>query len=119
MSLASYPCSTPGLVKVSRHGVAGYFLLAGGRGRGGLGAAAGVTAERSGRRELAELVTHHVLDHVQADELPAVVDQEGVADELRHDGAVARPGLDRLLGPRAALLLDLLQQTFIDVGHLL
>src|SRR5437879_4201502 len=124
MSLASYPCSTPGCTGRRDTPVSPPVclcetllsrLLRAATSRGGLGAAAGVAAERSRRRELAELVAHHVLDHVQPEELPAVVDQERVADELRHDGAVARPGLDRLLGPRAALLLDFLKQTLIDI----
>src|SRR6185503_12770279 len=68
-----------------------------------LALAAAVAAEQAGRRELAELVPDHVLGHEQLDEGPAVVDHERVADELRHDRAVARPRLDRLTVPRRLL----------------
>ena len=64
--------------------------------------------ERPGRGELAELVADHVLGHVQLDEVPAVVDGEVLADELGHDRAGPRPGLDRLVV--LPLLLDLLEQ---------
>src|SRR5215467_11237281 len=79
-----------------------------------LALAAAVSLEDARRSELAELVPDHVLDDKQPHELPAVVDEEGVADELRHDGAVARPRLDRLARP-AALPLDLGEQPLIDV----
>src|SRR5262245_37264446 len=108
MSLASYHCSTPGSVFCSLLGAAGR------RGRRGALAAA-VSLEDPRRRELAELVADHVLGHEQLDEDPPVVDQEGVADEVRHDGTVARPGLDRLLVSAALLALDLGQQALIDV----
>src|ERR1700742_1317941 len=50
-----------------------------------------VAVEGAGRRDLAELVTHHVLGHHHRHMLLAVVDAEGQADELRHDGGAARP----------------------------
>src|ERR1700733_668987 len=53
-----------------------------------------VTAEGAGRREFAELVADHVLVHLHRQELVAVVDPEGEADELRQDGGPARPDLD-------------------------
>src|SRR5262245_18592044 len=55
-----------------------------------------VTEIVSRRRELAELVTDHVLAHEHRRELLAVVNLEGEADELRHDGGAARPRLDLL-----------------------
>src|SRR5262249_39957636 len=58
----------------------------------GLALAAAVAAEHPGRREFAELVTHHVLGHEQLGELPAVVNEEGEANEVRHDRAIASPG---------------------------
>src|SRR5215217_35055 len=54
---------------------------------------AGVAAEQARRRELAELVTHHVLGHIDRDELVAVVHGEGVAHELGQDRACPAPGL--------------------------
>src|SRR5262245_30714951 len=101
MSLASYHCSTPGCV-----------LL------GGLALATAVPLEDPRRREFAELVADHVLGDEQLHELPPVVHQERVPDELRDDGAVARPGLDRLAVP-GGLALDLGQQARIDVRSFL
>src|SRR5438046_7394675 len=50
---------------------------------------AAVAPEDTGRGELTHLVADHVFRHVQPGELLAVVDQEGHADKLREDGAVA------------------------------
>src|SRR5437016_633639 len=97
MSLASYHCSTPGCVS---------FALA---------LAAAVAAEEAGRGELPQLVADHVLRDEQLDELPAVVHQERVADEVGYDGAVAGPGLQRVTVGRPLLALDLGQQALIDV----
>src|SRR5207253_2151505 len=63
---------------------------------GGLGRLAAVPAEGPGRRELAELVPDHILGHIQLHECLAVVDRKVLADELGHDRAGPRPGLDRL-----------------------
>ena len=60
--------------------------------------------EGAGRRELAELVTDHLLGDVHRDELLAVVDAERQADELRQDRRAPRPGLDHFAAhglPRA------------------
>src|SRR6202000_836134 len=53
-----------------------------------------VAVEGPGRRELAELVTHHFLVDRHRHVLLAVVDAEGQADELRQDGGAAAPDLD-------------------------
>ena len=63
---------------------------------------AGVAGEGARRRELAELVAHHVLVHLHRQELVAVVDAEGQADELRQDGRAARPDADDLVAARGA-----------------
>src|SRR5205823_613523 len=78
--------------------------------------ASAVAAERARRGELAELVADVVLGDVHLDELPAVVDEEGLADELGHHGAVARPGLERLAVAAALLLLDPRHQALVHVG---
>src|SRR3954465_12477996 len=80
---------------------------------------AGVAAEQTRRRELAELVPHHVLGHVDRDELVAVVHGEGVADEVREHRARARPGLDHLLGAGRVLRVDLLREGLLHEGALL
>ena len=58
---------------------------------------AGVAGEGAGRREFAELVADHVLVHLHRQELVAVIDAEGQADELRQDGRAARPDADDLV----------------------
>src|SRR5512139_316718 len=52
-------------------------------------AVAGVAVERPRRRELPELVAHHVLRDEHGDELLAVVHGKGVPDKLRGDGGAA------------------------------
>src|SRR5918993_6070584 len=58
-----------------------------------------VAGEGARRRELAELVPHHVLRHLHRDELLPVVDAEGQPHELRQHRAAARPGPDDLVAP--------------------
>ena len=69
---------------------------------------AGVAAESARGSELAELVAHHVLRHVDGDELVAVMHGEGVADEIGRNHGGAAPGLDDALFP-----------AFVHCGHLL
>src|SRR3546814_18528100 len=56
-----------------------------------------VALERTGQRELAELVTDHVLVDVNGNVLTAVVHRDRQAAELGQDRGTARPGLARLL----------------------
>jgi hypothetical protein len=46
--------------------------------------------------------------------LAAVVDREGVPDEVGDDGRTTRPGLDDLLGVLVVLDVDLLQEMVVD-----
>src|SRR5262245_8313912 len=73
-----------------------------------------VTLERTGRCELAELVPDHRLGDEHRDMLAAVVDREGVPDEVGDDGRSTRPGLDDLLGVLLVLHVDLLEQMVVD-----
>src|SRR5208283_1731333 len=73
-----------------------------------------VGLEDPGGGELAELVADHVLRDVHGDEQLAVVDVEGVADEVRRDGRAARPRLDRFARAGLDRLLDLLEQVVVD-----
>ena len=66
-------------------------------------------------RKLAEFVPHHVLRHEQPGELPAVMNQERVTDEIRDDRAIARPGFERVAVAAFFLALDLGEQALIDV----
>src|SRR5205809_1579480 len=88
--------------------------------RGGHGGLLGLSVglEGAGQRELAQAVTHHVLGDVHRDELPAVVDSQGVADELWHDGGATRPGLEYLLLALPIELLHPLLQPLLDVWPL-
>src|SRR4029077_21112190 len=58
---------------------------------------AGVTVERPRRRELAQLVSDHVLRDEDWDELSTVVHRERQPDGVRRDCAPTGPGLDDLL----------------------
>src|SRR6185295_13579784 len=78
-----------------------------------------VTLERTRRRELAELVPDHRLGDEHRDMLAAVVDREGVPDEVGDDGRPTRPGLDDLLGVLLVLYVDLLEQVVVDERTLL
>src|SRR6516162_10235914 len=97
MSMASYQCSTPGLIRLfgrwrwrcARPGC-----------RGGLGFRAAVAAESSRRCKLTQLMPHHVLGHEQLHELSAIVNEKRVPDKIRHDRAVTRPSSYRLAMPR-------------------
>ena len=55
---------------------------------------AGVTAEDTGGGELTEAVANHVLGHIDGDELVAVVNCDGEADEVGRDHGSAGPRLD-------------------------
>ena len=48
------------------------------------------------RSEFTELVTHHVLRHVNRNELVAVVDGDRMADKVRGNHAGTGPSLDNL-----------------------
>src|SRR5690606_20969304 len=78
-------------------------------GLGALVELAAVTAERTRRRELAQLVPDHVLRQVDGNELVTVMNGQRMSDEIRRNRRAARPGLhDALLAARVHLL-DLLE----------
>src|SRR6516162_4425890 len=58
---------------------------------------ASVAVKCPGRRELAELVTDHILGDQHRDELVAVIDPKCEPDELRKDRRTARPGPNHLV----------------------
>src|SRR6266568_9494593 len=78
-----------------------------------------VPLELAGGGELAQLVPHHVLGDVDGNELPAVVDGQGVPDHLRGDGGAPRPGLHHLAVVGRVHLLDLLEQVIVHPRALL
>src|SRR5579863_2758740 len=73
-----------------------------------------MSVERAGGRELAELVTDHVLAHQNGDMLVTVVDAERQADELRQDRRAAAPDLDDFVTARTTRGFCLLEQITID-----
>src|ERR1044071_458840 len=73
-----------------------------------------VAVEGARRRELAELVAHHLLAHVDGDVLLSVVDPEGEAHELRQDRGAAAPDLDDLVATRTTGRLGLLEEVAVD-----
>src|SRR5215469_16753088 len=74
----------------------------------------GVAVERARRRELAELVAHHVFRDEHRDVLLAVVDAESEAHELRQDRRAPRPGLDHFLASTFARGFCFLEQIAVD-----
>ena len=64
--------------------------------------------------KFSELVPDHVLRDEQLDELPSVVDKKIVADEIRDNGAVAGPRLERLAMTGRLLSLYPNEQPVID-----
>src|SRR6266511_3212646 len=73
-----------------------------------------VRFERPGQRELAELVSDHILRDVNRNVLLAVVNRYRQADEIRRDGRAPRPGLDRPLVGRRPRRFDLRLKVVID-----
>src|SRR6266480_1596469 len=78
-----------------------------------------VAAEQPSVGELAELVAHHVLGHVDRNELVDVVHGERVPDEVGRDGAAPRPGLEDLLLVLVVQGRELLEQRRLHVRALL
>src|SRR5205085_446289 len=66
------------------------------------------------RRELAELMSDHVLRHDHRHVLTAVVHGNRQTDEVRRDRRTARPSLDRLLAALGLRLLDFLREMQVD-----
>src|SRR5690554_892813 len=88
-------------------------------------AAAGLTvvlvvpAVGAGRGELPQLVADHRLGDEDRHVLAAVVDGEGVAQEVGRDDRPAGPRLDDVLGARLVGDVHLLLQVVVDEGALL
>src|SRR5215475_757062 len=73
-----------------------------------------VAMEGTGRRELAELVSHHFLVDRHRHVLLSVVDAERETHELRQDGRAAAPDLDHVVTAGRARRICLLQQRGFD-----
>src|SRR5690606_31660294 len=74
----------------------------------------GMAGEAARRRKLAKLVTDHFLVDRDGHELLPVIDTESEADEVRQDGAAARPSLDRRAATSFLCFLRLLEQVQVD-----
>jgi hypothetical protein len=88
------------------------FLLFG----GGLFSVGAMFLEGAGRGKFPELVADHVFRDENGVENLAVVDHEGVADEVGRDEGAARPGFDWLLDVRNGHFLDFHEKMRIDKG---
>ena len=75
-----------------------------------------VFLEGAGRGKFAQLVTDHVFRDEHGIENLAVVDQEGMANEIGRDEGTARPGLDRLLDVGDGHPLDLHHEVIVNEG---
>src|SRR5581483_3965538 len=78
-----------------------------GRGLGGM------TLEGPRGRKLAELVPNHVLGDVYRNELPAVVNGDGVPDEIGNNGGTPRPGTNHFLFVLLVQRRDLLEEMVV------
>src|SRR6185503_9842869 len=74
--------------------------------------------ENPRRRELPQLVSHHVLLHKHLDELVPVVNLKRMAHKLRNDRASPTPGLQRLLRPPLIERGHALEQLLIHIRTL-
>lgn len=63
--------------------------------------------------EFAQLVTHHVFSRLDFDMLAAIVNEEGVANELRNDGARPGPSFDWLATSGRFRFLNFAEQLFV------
>ena len=66
--------------------------------------------------EFTELVADHVFSDVDSDEVFAIVNIEGVADEVRDDHAFAGPGFDRTLDRLFVHFVHLDEQFLLNEG---
>src|SRR5450755_811743 len=78
-----------------------------------------VAAERTGGRELAELVSDHRFGDEHRHVLTAVVHGDRVAEHRRDDHRAARPRLDDVLSALVVLHVHLLHQVVVDKWALL
>ena len=74
-----------------------------------------MTSEGPRRRELAQLVSYHILSHKDLNMGFPVVNHEGSSYELRHDGAATSPCLDRLGLATTMLALELFVQPGVHI----
>ena len=65
-------------------------------------------------RKFTELVANHVLSHEYRDKIFAIVNEEGVTNEIRSHHRAARPGFDRAFLTRVIHCVDLLQKLLIN-----
>src|SRR5580658_6468118 len=79
----------------------------------------GVVPEGPCWGELAQLVTHHRLGHIDGHVLATIVDGDGVTHHVRDDRRAARPGLDHSLLARGVEGVHLLQEVIVHERTLL
>ena len=69
--------------------------------------------EGTRQRELAQLVSNHILGYIDGDVLLAVVHGNSQADKVGQNGGTPRPGLDRALVVRSASCIYLLDEVLV------
>ena len=72
--------------------------------------------ERSRQRELSKAVADHVFSDIHTDKILAVVNEEGVTDEVGRDHRTAGPCLDRALLAGVIELVDFVEKRLLDKG---
>ena len=70
--------------------------------------------ESASEREFAQLMSYHVLGHIDRNEGTTVVDVEIQSDEVGSDRRAARPSLNGLAGTIPLRLFNLFHQARID-----
>ena len=76
-----------------------------------------MTLENTGQSEFTEAVTNHIFRGIDAHEILAIVDEEGVADEIGRDHGGASPGLDGALAAfRLIHLVHLIEEGLLNEG---
>src|SRR4249920_2697886 len=118
--LSAFDASAPRTVSATRRHFCGEmraylsFAVASMLGRSLHFLVARVRLEGARRRELTQLVTHHVFGDEHWDVLTAVMHGNSQAHHVGDDHRAARPRLDRLAIALGGSRLDLLQQVKID-----
>jgi hypothetical protein len=91
-------------------------LSASGRLLGSLDGDGTVRLEETGEGELAKTMADHVFSHIDGDEVLAVVNEEGVTDEVRSDHGRTSPSLDGAFLLGVVELVHLVEESLLNEG---
>ena len=76
-------------------------------------------SECTGESEFAELMTDHIFGYINRNEDSAIVDRDGVLEEIGIDGGTSAPSLDDFLLASFILLLNLFEELRIAIRSFL